>query len=220
MIQLTAFQGVSDDEFNNDVLQAAIREINSVIKTNANEYRLQFEFESTSLESKLYKNSLTGYYMSRGFKIVNYKQFILIDWSHPNVIVNSLIDDRTITDLNYLGEYFRADDLYLILTANLDMRKISYRIMVHFVKNEIKLMKASGKTESTISLGVPSKMSGANLNKMFAPELLKLNETYQDISFTFLDGALFKIKMYDIPVLYTDIPLEVLFGTSNNFANR
>ena len=220
MIQLTAFQGVSDDEFNNDVLQAAIREINSVIKANANEFRLRFEFESTSLESKLYKNSLTGYYMSRGFKIVNYKEFILIDWSHPNVIVNSLIDDRTITDLNYLGEYFRADDFYLILTANLDMRKISYRILVHFIKNELKLMKVNGKTESVISLGVPSKMTGENLNKMFAPELLKINETYQDISFTFLDGALFKIKLYDIPVLYTDIPLEVLFGTSNNFANR
>ncbi len=220
MIQLTTFQGMLGNEFDNMLLQAAIKEINAIIKSNANEFRILIEFESDSIEAKLYKNSLTGYFLSRGFKIVNYAHFILIDWSYVNVYTTSLIDDRTITDINYLGDYFRADDLYLILTANMDMRKISYRILVYYIKNELKLMAVTGATESIISLGVPSEMTGTNLNKMFAPELLKINQTYENLELSFLDGALFKIKTDSIPVIYTDIPIELLYGSATNLSAR
>ena len=71
-IQLTTFQTMSSTEFDQTVLNSVIQEINQIIKDNMMEFRLTFELIADSLEAKLYKNAITGYYINTGFKIVNY----------------------------------------------------------------------------------------------------------------------------------------------------
>ena len=77
-IQLTTFQTMSNSEFDQTVLNSAIEEMNQNIKDNMNEFRLTFELSDDSLAYKLYKNAITGYYINKGFKIVNYSGFIYI----------------------------------------------------------------------------------------------------------------------------------------------
>lgn len=217
MIQLTTFQELPGTEFNNATLQSAIVEINNAIKENAMTFRILIDFDSGTIESKLYKHGLTGYFLSRGFKIVNYPKYMFIDWSSPTVYTSSPIDDRTITDINYLGNYFRADELYLILTANFDMKKISYRVMRYYILNEIKLMATTSSETSTISLGVPTELSGQDLNSLLSPELLKLSYDFPDVLLSFEDAGLLSITLNSVPELYTDIPYEILFGTRYRF---
>ena len=103
-IQLTTFQTMSSTEFDQTVLNSVIQEINQIIKDNMMEFRLTFELIADSLEAKLYKNAITGYYINKGFKIVNYLGFIYIDWSHPNVHIN--------TPASPLYNVLMMDDIY------------------------------------------------------------------------------------------------------------
>lgn len=212
-IQLTTFQTMSSTEFDQTVLNSVIQEINQIIKDNMIEFRLTFELIADSLEAKLYKNAITGYYINKGFKIVNYLGFIYIDWSHPNVHINK----PTSPLYNVLNTTFTAEELYLYITSNNDYRFISYRILKYYVDQEIKAMKILGQQESIITIGLSSTLSAESLNKMFAPELLKTNDYYPDVELTFMSGGLFKIILYTIPVLYTDLPYEILFGTRRPF---
>lgn len=209
MIQLITFQQMSGTEFDQAILNSVINEMTEAIRENSLEFRLTFELVVNSLESKLYKNAITGYFINKGFKIVNYPGFIYIDWSHPNVKVTSVVSPLYMT----LNPVFTAEELYLYITSNTDFRFISYRTLKYFVDQEIKAMKIMGQQESTISIGVSTTLSPETMNKMFAPELLKINDTYTDVEMTFMAGGLFKIIMYTIPVLYTDLSYEVLFGT-------
>ena len=212
-IQLTTFQTMSNAEFDQTVLNSVIEEMNQNIKDNMNEFRLTFELSDDSLAYKLYKNAITGYYINKGFKIVNYSGFIYIDWSHPNVHINSSASPL----YKVLSNSFTAEELYLYITSNNDYRFISYRILKHYVDQEIKAMKILGQQESIITIGLSSTLSTESLNKMFAPELLKINDYYPDVELTFTSGGLFKIILYTIPVLYTDLPYEILFGTRRPF---
>lgn len=209
MIQLITFQQMSGTEFDQNVLNAAIAEMNSAIKDNMFEFRLTFEFIVDSVEFRLYKNAITGYFINKGFKIVNYPGFIYIDWSHPNVSIQTF----TSTLYRTLDNVFTAEELYLYATKNSDFRSLTYRTLKYYVDQEIKAMKIIGAQESTISVGISSVMDPANINKMFAPEILKINDYYTDVEFTFVPGGLFKITLFSIPVLYTDLSYEVLFGT-------
>ena len=188
-IQLTTFQTMSSTEFDQTVLNSVIQEINQIIKDNMMEFRLTFELIADSLEAKLYKNAITGYYINKGFKIVNYLGFIYIDWSHPNVHINK----PTSPLYNVLNTTFTAEELYLYITSNNDYRFISYRILKYYVDQEIKAMKILGQQESIITIGLSSTLSTESLNKMFAPELLKINDYYPDVELTFTSGGLFKI---------------------------
>ena len=212
-IQLTTFQTMSSTEFDQTVLNSVIQEINQIIKDNMMEFRLTFELIADSLEAKLYKNAITGYYINKGFKIVNYLGFIYIDWSHPNVHINK----PTSPLYNVLNTTFTAEELYLYITSNNDYRFISYRILKYYVDQEIKAMKILGQQESIITIGLSSTLSTESLNKMFAPELLKINDYYPDVELTFTSGGLFRIILYTIPVLYTDLSYEILFGTRRPF---
>jgi hypothetical protein len=212
-IQLTTFQTMSSTEFDQTVLNSVIQEINQIIKDNMMEFRLTFELIADSLEAKLYKNAITGYYINKGFKIVNYLGFIYIDWSHPNVHINK----PTSPLYNVLNTTFTAEELYLYITSNNDYRFISYRILKYYVDQEIKAMKILGQQESIITIGLSSTLSTESLNKMFAPELLKINDYYPDVELTFTSGGLFKIILYTIHVLYTDLSYEILFGTRRPF---
>lgn len=212
-IQLTTFQTMSSTEFDQTVLNSVIQEINQIIKDNMMEFRLTFELITDSLEAKLYKNAITGYYINKGFKIVNYLGFIYIDWSHPNVHINK----PTSPLYNVLNTTFTAEELYLYITSNNDYRFISYRILKYYVDQEIKAMKILGQQESIITIGLSSTLSTESLNKMFAPELLKINDYYPDVELTFTSGGLFKIILYTIHVLYTDLSYEILFGTRRPF---
>ena len=212
-IQLTTFQTMSSTEFDQTVLNSVIQEINQIIKDNMMEFRLTFELIADSLEAKLYKNAITGYYINKGFKIVNYLGFIYIDWSHPNVHINTPASPL----YNVLNTTFTAEELYLYITSNNDYRFISYRILKYYVDQEIKAMKILGQQESIITIGLSSTLSTESLNKMFASELLKINDYYPDVELTFTSGGLFKIILYTIPVLYTDLPYEILFGTRRPF---
>lgn len=214
MIQLTTFQQMSESEFDNNILQAALLEINSHIKSNAKEFRLLFEFESTSIESSLYKNSITSYFINNGFKIVNYPEYIYIDWGRANVYPTyTTLSGRVINDINYLGDYFTASELYLAIIGNTNLSSISYRTMLHHINNEIKQMNVSGLQESIISFGPTSTLSGNELNKLFAPELLLINQKLTNVHFSFLQGCLLQITLNSIPEEYTDIPQYILFGT-------
>lgn len=208
-IQLTTFQTMSGSEFDQTVLNSVIQEMNQSINDNMNEFRLTFELTVDSLEAKLYKNAITGYYINKGFKIVNYSGYIYIDWSHPNVHINT----PTSPLYKVLSTSFTAEELYLYITSNNDYRFISYRILKYYVDQEIKAMKILGQQESIISIGLSSTLSDELLNKMFAAELLKINDYYPDVELTFASGGLFKIILYTIPVLYTDLSYDILFGT-------
>ena len=212
-IQLTTFQTMSSTEFDQTVLNSVIQEINQIIKDNMMEFRLTVELIANSLEAKLYKNAITGYYINKGFKIVNYLGFIYIDWSHPNVHINTCASPL----YNVLNTTFTAEELYLYITSNNDYRFISYRILKYYVDQEIKAMNILGQQESIITIGLSSTLSTESLNKMFASELLKINDYYPDVELTFTSGGLFKIILYTIPVLYTDLPYEILFGTRRPF---
>jgi hypothetical protein len=56
-------------------------------------------------------------------------------------------------------------------------------------------------------------MTAEQLNNLFAPDLMKINMTYSDVMFSFVDGGLFKITLNSVAEIYTEIPYEVLFGT-------
>lgn len=211
MIQLNTFRQMSSNEYDNNILQEAILEINKNIKENAGVFRILVEFSGDSIESKLYKNALTSYYLKKGFKIVTYDEYIYIEWSRVNV--NEVSRNSNVNDINYIGDYFSAQDLYFCLTNNEDLRKISYRVLEHYVNTEIKKMKVTGVNESKISFGVSTTMASNYLNNMFAPELKKLNEKYTDVHFTFLDGCILRVRLYDIPEEYTDISLNIIYGT-------
>lgn len=212
MIQLASFQEITSSEFDEVILQKIIVEMHSVIKENANLFRLQIELNTDSLEAKLYKNSLTGHFMSKGFKIVNFNEFMFVDWSCPNIhpTANPAFVQHNV---NYIGTFFTAEELYLSLTGNVDLRKVSYRPLLHKVDTEIKRMNLDGRSDSLISLGISTTMTSEQLNNLFAPDILKINMKYGDALLSFLDGGLFKISLYSLPETYTDIPYEVLFGT-------
>lgn len=203
---------MSGTEFDQTILNSVISEISDTIKENLFEFRLTFELIIDSLEAKLYKNAITGYFINKGFKIVNYPGFIYIDWSRPNVKVSSIVSPL----YNTLSSVFTAEELYMYITSGTDFRFISHRTLKYFVDQEIKAMKVLGQQESTISIGVSSTLSVDNMNKMFAPEMLKINDVHTDTELTFMPGGLFKITMYTIPVIYTDLSYEVLFGTRRN----
>lgn len=212
MIQLASFQEITSSEFDESILQKIIAEMYSVIKENANLFRLQIELSAESLEAKLYKNSLTGYFMSKGFKVVNFNEFIFIEWSSPNIYPSSnpvFIQ----SNINYLGTFFSASELYLSLTGNNDLRKVSYRPLLHKINTEIKRMELVGQSEAIISLGISTTMTSSQLNNLFAPDMMKINMKYGDVLLSFLDGGLFKITLYSPAEVYTDVPYEVLFGT-------
>ena len=211
MIQLNTFRQMSIYDYDNNILEEAILEINNHIKLNAGSFRLLFEFESTSIESRLYKNVITGYYIKNGFKIVAHPNFLFIEWSRVSVNPHSC--NPSFNNINLLGDHFTAEELYFYITNNADLRKISYRVMLHYITTEIKKMKNNGLSESKISFGVSSTISGTNLNNMFAPELKYLNETFTDVHFSFLDGVLLRIRLDNLPEEYTDIPIEVLYGS-------
>lgn len=211
MIQLNTFRQMSSNDYDNNILQEAILEINGHIKDNGGLFRLLFEFESDSIESRLYKNALTGYYIKKGFKIVTYPSFLFIDWSR--VAVNSYAGNPDYSKLEFLGDHFTAQDLYFYLTNNVDLRKISYRVMLHYITTEINKMMRNGISESKISFGVSSTISAEYLNNMFAPELKYLNETFNNVHLSFLDGVILRIRLDDIPEEYTDIPIEILYGS-------
>lgn len=211
MIQLNTFRQMSNNDYDNNILQEAILEINNHIKDNSGLFRLLFEFESDSIESRLYKNALTGYYIKNGFKIVTYPTFLFIEWSR--VTVNSYAGNPDYSRISLLGDHFTAQDLYFYLTNNVDLRKISYRVMLHYVTTEITKMRNNGISESKISFGVSSIISAEYLNNMFAPELKYLGETFKDVNLSFLDGVILRIRLDDMPEEYTDIPIDILYGS-------
>lgn len=211
MIQLTTFQEMTTLEYDEIVLKKALIEINEVIKENAYEFRIALEISSDSIESRLYKNAITHFYIKNGFKIVNYPTMIYIDWSHPNINVSTEPSD--IQTLNDLPLYFRSSDLYSILTGGQDLRKLSHRTLEHYIRQEVKKLISIDGSSSIISVGIACNMTGDQLNKLFAPELLKLNKQYTETLLTFVTGGLFKITINDFPEIYTELPYEILFGT-------
>lgn len=190
-------------------LQTILREMNRCIKQNADVFRLLFEFNTESISSKLYKNSIVSYYMSKGFKIVVYQTFIYIDWSKTDVYDVSI--DSTATDMNYLGEYFKAQDIYLIVTGSLDLRKVSYRTLYYYIVNNIKDMIIN--VPFPISVGISCTLTQDQLNRMFAVDIRMLNKKFPNTEFTFLDNGIFQVTKSKPNVEYTDIPDYVLFGT-------
>ncbi len=214
MIQLTTFQQISENEFSDNILQEALLEISAHIKTNAIEFRLLFEFISDSIEADLYKNGITSYFINNGFKIVNYTDFIYIDWSKANTYPTyTNLSGRTINDIRYIGNYFSAQELYNAVVGNTNLSSISYRTLLHKINTEISSMDKNGITTSIISLGQSSTLSSTALNKLFAPELALINEKLTTVKFSFLQGCLLQIELNDIPEIYTDIPTHILFGT-------
>ena len=214
MIQLTSFQEITSADFDDLILQKIITEIYSVIRENLFTFRLQIEIGANTIEERLYKHTITGFFMKAGFKTVKFNGFILIDWGSPNINISSNPAFFVpLNNINSFGSFFRAEDIYLSCTGNQDLRKVSYRPLIHKIENEIKQMVMNGNDTSTISLGISANMSADQLNNLFAPDLLKINLKYPDILLSFIDGGLFKITMYSVGEYYTDIPYEVLFGT-------
>ncbi len=212
MIQLASFQEITSADFDESILQKIIAEIYSVIKENAAIFRLQIEISAESLEEKLYKHNVALFFMGKGFKVVNFNGFMFIDWSAPSVYPTT--NPAFIqANIDYIGTYFTAADLYLAVTGNVDLRKISYRPLMHRIKTEINRMNLAGQSEALLSLGVSTIMTAEQLNNLFAPDLMKINMTYSDVMFSFVDGGLFKITLNSVAEIYTEIPYEVLFGT-------
>lgn len=212
MIQLASFHEITSADFDDAILQKIISEIYTTIKENAATFRIQLEIGTATLEERLYKQSIAVFFMNKGFKVVKFDGFLLIDWSAPTVYPTTN-PSFVQSNIDYLGTYFTASELYMSLTGNVDLRKVSYRPLLHRIKTEISAMNAAGKTESLISLGVSTIMDSSALNNLFAPDLMKINNTYSDVSFTFLDGGLFKISLNSVPEIYTELPYEVLFGS-------
>lgn len=214
MIELTTFQHNLEEDYNDNTLRSAIIEINTLIKQHAFDFRILIKFKSDSIESKLYKNALTGYFISTGFKIVNFDEFIYIDWGNPTVHITALIDSKIVNRIEWLGNYFKAEDLYLIITSNNDMSLVSYRVIKHYVKNSLK---NTNKNTDVISLCLSTTLTADVMNSLFAPTLLKLSYDFPTTHLTFLDGGLFQITKGKLPEKYTNIPYEVLFGTKYKF---
>lgn len=212
MIQLASFQEITSTDFDEDILQKSIAEIYSAIKENASVFRLQIEIGAASLEEQLYKHSIVGHFMSKGFKVVKFNGFLFIDWSSPNIYPTTNAGFIQ-TNINYIGTYFTAQDLYMAITGNVDLRKVSYRPLIYKIENEMKHMKVDGRTEAILSLGISTIMTSTQLNNLFAPDMLKINMKYNNILLSFMDGGLFKITLNSTPILYTNIPYNVLFGT-------
>lgn len=211
MISLVTFQDNGMDVFDEGVLDTSIIEINNFIKQNATQFRMLIEFQADSVDAKIYKNAIIRYYLNAGYKVVAYPTYIYIDWGRINVYQQVTPYVRPISDF---GNHFTAADLYLALTDNKDMRKISFRTLQHQVNKELKAMTLSGRSTSIISLGVATTMSPSSLNNMFAPDLaLYSHKNGSDVHLTFIEGGNLKITMYEQAEEYTDIPVEVLFGT-------
>jgi hypothetical protein len=199
--------------FDNDLLKTAIREMNGLIKDNAEVFRLLFEMPSDSLEAKLYKNGITAYYIGRGFKIVNFPGFIYLDWSRADVYDVGI--DSNATELEYLGSYFEAKDLYLVITGGDDLRSVSYQNLKSSIDSAIKDYNREPTKSATINVGIATATDPAVLNVMFAPELLKINmqPAYNNMLLSFSPGGLLTITFNTAPVFYTDIDYYILFGT-------
>lgn len=213
MIEITSLSNITDtSQFDDNVLQNALREINRNIKTNASSFRLLFNFQSTSNASRLYKNSIVSYFLKKGFKTVIYPTCIFIDWSKTDVYDKGV--DSTADDMKYLGEYFNAQDIYLILTDGSDLRNLSYRVLYYYVFNELKRMNPNG--ISSLTVGISTTMTVAQLNAMFAPEIYMLNQKFPNTQFTFLSGGTFQISLNQPNINYTDIPEYILFGSRTN----
>lgn len=210
MLSLNTFQN-GMDEFDDGVLDTSIIEINSLIKQYAHQFRLLIEFQTETVESKIYKNGIIRYYLNSGYKVVAYPTFIYIDWGRINTYQQTYTYIRPLSEL---GNHFTGAELYLCLTDGKDMRKITFRTLQYTVDREIKSMNLSGRTTSIISLGTPTSLMPVNdLNNMFAPDLALYASKNPDVNLTFVVGGNLQIKLYEPAELYTDIAIEVLFGT-------
>lgn len=211
MLSLNTFQN-GMTEFDEIILATTIIEINSLIKQNATDFRFLIEFEATTIEDKIFKNGIIHYYLHRGYKIVAYPTFIYIDWGRINVYQEL---DRHITKVSDLGNHFDAPAIYLALTSNKDLRKVSFRSLQHLVDREVKAMNIEWRTVGVISVDLATTMDGATLNKMFAPDLALYSRKHPDTHLTFLTGGCLQISLGIPTEFYTDIPVEVLFGAKN-----
>lgn len=211
MISLVTFQDNGMDVFDEGVLDTAIIEINNFIKQNAIQFRMLIDLQAESVDAKIYKNAIIRYYLNAGYKVVGYPTYLYIDWGRVNVYQQTTTFVRPVTEL---GNHFIASDVYLALTDNKDMRKISFRTLQYQVNKEIKAMILSGRTTSIISLGVNTTIAPMIMNNMFAPDLaLYSHKNGSDVHLTFTEGGNLKITMYEQAEEYTDIPVEILFGT-------
>lgn len=211
MLSLNSIQS-GTTEFDDGILDDTIIEINILIKENATTYRLLIEFQAETVEDKIYKNGIIHYYLIRGYKVVAYPTFIYIDWGRVNVYQEI---KPFVRPINQLGNHFTGVDLYLALTNNKDMRKISFRSLQYVVDREVKAMNLSGRSTGIISFDISTIMTVASLNNMFAPDLALYSSKHPDTHLTFVEGGNLKISLGEPPELYTDIPLEVLFGVKN-----
>ena len=210
MVDLLTFQEYSIEDFNEEILELVIIEINNYIKAEPYSFRLLISLLSDSIESRLYKNAITGYYISKGFKIVNYEDCIYLDWARPNVYLQK---NKKPTFKN-LGNHFDAADLYLSLTDNKDLRSVSYLTLAYRVNREVAVMEANNVDSRVISLDISTTLTADQLNSMYAPELLKYSLENDTVNLSFVDYGNLRIQVNSIPDVYPDIEYKILFGTT------
>lgn len=209
MFKLDTFQNYADTEFNEQVLDAATLEIIRLIKANATSFRIVIDITSDTIDYKLYKNAITYYFMKIGYKIVNYPTFLYIDWGRVNFYQQNYVGKPS---LDSLGDSFTAYDLYAYLTDSNDLRGLSYRILEYQVNRDVANMKWYGQTTKISTFGLQCTMEADLLNAMFAPELALYAKRNPNTLLSFVDGGNIRITRDTPAVLYTDIPIKVMFG--------
>lgn len=215
-VQLESFQNISSDTYTDENYKLILKEMCSNIKENSTNFRILFELESTNILTRIYKNAITSFFINKGYKVVNVIDFILIDWSKPNL--EDTGTDPINVDLDFLGPFFSANEIYSIITNFQDFRKVSLQSLYYLVKTEVKAYNINPVQSSVISVGLSTEIDPVILNNLFAGELYQINQIYSSLKLSFVSGGLLQITFDDVWESYlNDIDPYIIFGTRKNY---